>query len=91
MKPGDEVSLIVRPENCRIATPGGQSADRTTSLPATVAQVIYLGSSVKFELECMGTAAYVRSTPRPDDIVPLEGQVVSIEWDEADAVIVGGG
>ncbi|MEO6351092.1 MAG: ABC transporter ATP-binding protein [Candidatus Limnocylindrales bacterium] len=88
IKPGEPAALIGRTENCRIEAPGGQSLGRKTSLPATVEQVIYLGSSVKCELRCMGMTLYVRATPRPNEVMPKPEDEVAIEWDVADAVIV---
>jgi putative spermidine/putrescine transport system ATP-binding protein len=86
---GEPAALIIRPENCRIVGPGSQPTERTNCVPATVEQVIYLGSSVKSELRCMGMTVYVRATPRPDEVMPKPEEKVAIEWDVADAVIVG--
>jgi putative spermidine/putrescine transport system ATP-binding protein len=86
---GEPAALIIRPENCRIVPPGTQSTDRTNCVPANVEQVIYLGSSVKCELRCMGMTVSVRATPRPGELMPQAEKAVGIEWDVADAVIVG--
>jgi len=89
VRPGGPAALIVRPENCRIVGPDTRPTQRSDCLPATIEQVVYLGASVKYELSCAGMRAYARATPRRGEAPPEPGQSVGLEWDIADAVVVG--
>jgi putative spermidine/putrescine transport system ATP-binding protein len=86
---GEGAALIIRPENCRIVAPDTRPTPRTDCLPATIEQVVYLGSSVKYELSCDGMRVYARANPRRDEVLPDPGASVGLEWDVADAVVVG--
>jgi putative spermidine/putrescine transport system ATP-binding protein len=85
---GDRAALIIRLENCRIVPASTQPSASTECLPATVEQVVYLGSAVKYELSCAGMRVYARTTPRRGEETPVPGQSVGIAWDVADAVVV---
>jgi putative spermidine/putrescine transport system ATP-binding protein len=89
VRAGEPAALIVRPENCRIVPSETGPTQRSDCLPATIEQVIYLGSSVKYELSCAGMRVYARMTPRRDEVTPMPGESVGLEWDIADAVVVG--
>jgi ABC-type molybdate transport system ATPase subunit len=69
-------------------TPAAQVSSIADRLPATVEQIVYLGSSVKYELSCAGMRVYARHTPRRRDATPELGESVAVEWDVADAVVV---
>jgi putative spermidine/putrescine transport system ATP-binding protein len=86
---GAAAAVIVRPENCRIVSADTSPSPRSDSVPGTLQQVVYLGSSVKYELICAGMLVYARMNPRPGQPLPQPGAPVRIEWDVADAVVVG--
>ena len=84
---GAAAALVVRPERLRIvgleAEDGGGNAAE-----ATITEVLYLGSSHKFELALPdGTAAVVRS-PAGDVGDWHPGDRVRLEWSIDDAVLV---
>ncbi len=85
---GAAAAVIVRPENCRIVSSDTSAAPHADSLPGVLQQVVYLGSSVKYELICAGLRVYARMNPRPGQALPQPGEPVRIEWDVADAVVV---
>ena len=84
----EPAALIIRPEDCRIVSPGTDSSRQSNCLPATIEQVVYLGSSIKCELSCVGMKVYARMTPRRGEATPAPGSAVGLEWDVADAVVV---
>lgn len=89
---GDDAALIVRPENVRVVPAsepaGSPSTDRVR---AVVRQAIYLGSTMKFELECGGQALYALMEPRGDLAQLAPGTDVFAEWDIADAMVLPDG
>ena len=84
---GDPAALVVRPERLRIVAVetedrGGNAAE------ATITEVLYLGSSHKFELALPdGTPAVVRS-PAGDVGDWHPGDRVRLDWSVDDAVLV---
>jgi putative spermidine/putrescine transport system ATP-binding protein len=85
---GKPAALIVRPESCRIVAADAVRSERSDLLPATIEQVVYLGSSVKYELRCAGMRVYARMAPSRDEEPRAPGESVALEWDVADAVVV---
>ncbi|MCI0678031.1 MAG: ABC transporter ATP-binding protein [Actinobacteria bacterium] len=89
LKPGDAAVLIVRPESCVIAPPelGPNDSERLT---ATIEQVIYLGSTVKYVLEFQGSRLYARLNPQHSEWRLEPGSRTVVQWSADDAVIVPG-
>jgi spermidine/putrescine ABC transporter ATP-binding subunit len=85
---GDRAVLIVRPENCVIAPLGSPDPAGSSSIEATIEQVVYLGSSMKYVLESADMTLYSRANPRHDARQPGPGDRVSLQWKAADAVLV---
>ena len=86
---GDSAVMIVRPENCVIAPIGTAPRPGSNAVDATVRQVVYLGSAVKYVLDHGGTTLYARTNPTRPDSQPVAGDRVTVHWDAADAVLVG--
>ena len=89
LEPGDPAVLIVRPESCLIAPPesGPTGSDQLT---ATIQQVIYLGSTVKYVLAYDRLTLYVRLNPQQFDWRLDPGSRTVVRWAAEDAVIVPG-
>ena len=85
---GEAAVLIVRPENCRFVPTDAPSSADCTTLPATVEQSIYLGSSVKVQLNTLASTVFVRMNPGRSEVRLAAGTPVVIQWDTADAVLV---
>jgi putative spermidine/putrescine transport system ATP-binding protein len=85
---GDAAALIVRPEACRVVASVSDEGAGCTALPATVEQSIYLGSSVKVQLNALGSTMFVRMNSGRSRPPLAPGASVVVEWDTADAVIV---
>lgn len=88
LREGDRTVLIVRPENCVIVHPGTASEPNCSSVEATVVQVVYLGSALKYVLECGGMTVYSRANPRQGERQAEPGDRVAMQWRVADAVLI---
>ena len=87
LRSGDQAVLLVRPENCVVAS--SESASATIDLlTATIEQVVYLGSTVKYVLNYDDMTVYSRMNPKHSELQPRTGGRVAVQWDPADAVII---
>jgi spermidine/putrescine ABC transporter ATP-binding subunit len=86
---GDSAVLIVRPESC-VITPPDLAPSTSDRLTATVQQVIYLGSTVKYVLAYDGMTLYARLNPQHSDWRLEPGSRTVVQWAAEDAVIVPG-
>lgn len=73
LKPGDEATLVVRPEMVEIDSPQGQ-------VEGTVRRATYLGNVVEYEIDVGGQLlALVENDPRHTTVHP-EGQIVRLRF-----------
>jgi len=88
LRSGDRAVLIVRPENC-VVVPLETESVTVNRLTATIEQVVYLGSAVKYVLNYKGTTLYSRMNPKHDELLERHpGTRVAVQWDAADAVLI---
>ncbi len=84
-------ALVVRPERLRIMTRTGDVPAGVNTIDATVTDVLYLGSTRKFELTLPdGQAAGVRQQLGGDDAEWHPGDEVRLAWDVDAGVLVAG-
>lgn len=88
LREGDQTVLIVRPEDCVIVPPGTVAEPDFSSVDATVDQVVYLGSAVKYVLNCEGITMYSRANARQGEPQARPGDRVALQWRVADAVLI---
>jgi putative spermidine/putrescine transport system ATP-binding protein len=85
---GSTAALIVRPERLRIVGSGEDGAVGPNRVEATVSDVLYLGSTRKYELRLTdGQAAVVRQ-PVGGEREWTDGDRVRLTWAVGDAVLV---
>jgi spermidine/putrescine ABC transporter ATP-binding subunit len=82
VKPGEDVSVIVRPERIRILEkPSGLA----NSFPGTVRQATYLGSTIVYAVN-VNDVLLTAQCNNTTDVTFGEGDRVQVEWSEHDAV-----
>ena len=85
--PGDDVVISLRPENILLDR---QSASRGVSLRGRIAEIIYLGSSIQYTVECHGMTLTVTEPNRPEAAARGHrlGDEVSVSWSERHTVVL---
>ncbi len=80
--PGDEVMVAIRPEMITLAADAPGAADGTNRLPATVADVAFLGAVVRFRVSVGADATMlnVDTFNNPNLAVPATGSPVSLAF-----------
>nr|WP_207191591.1 ABC transporter ATP-binding protein [Paracraurococcus ruber] len=80
--PGRPVTALIRPECLRLAPPGPDG------LAARVAEVIYLGQSVRYHLDSAAGPLVAAAVDRRGGFAA--GDAVALDWDAADAWMIPG-
>jgi spermidine/putrescine ABC transporter ATP-binding subunit len=80
--PGSRVTAIIRPERLRVAAPG----EAPDGLLARIAEVIYLGQSVRYHLETPAGPLVAVAVDRRSGV--RLGDAVGLDWDPGDAWII---
>ena len=84
-------ALVVRPERLRIVPADGETPASVNTVDATITDVLYLGSTRKYELKLPnGQAAGVRHQLGSDDAGWHPGQEVRLAWEVDAGVLVAG-
>jgi putative spermidine/putrescine transport system ATP-binding protein len=80
--PGDEVMVAIRPEMITLAADAPGAADGTNRLPATIADVAFLGAVVRFRVSVGADATMlnVDTFNNPNLAVPATGSPVSLAF-----------
>jgi putative spermidine/putrescine transport system ATP-binding protein len=84
--PGREVAAIVRPERVMVEAATADSEASVNGLPATVADVIYLGQSLRYHLDTRQKAVVATSTDRSVRFPP--GARVRLTWHPDDVWVI---
>jgi putative spermidine/putrescine transport system ATP-binding protein len=81
-RPGDEVMVAIRPEMISLAGIDPEPSDATNRLPATIEDVAFLGSVVRFKVTVGSdaTTLNVDTFNNPNLAVPTAGSAVSITF-----------
>ena len=87
LRSGDRAVLLVRPENCEVVPLENESAT-INRLAATIEQVVYLGSAIKYVLNYEDMTLYSRMNPAHNELQPRPGARIAVQWGPADAVII---
>ncbi|MER9883190.1 ABC transporter ATP-binding protein [Mesorhizobium sp. M0118] len=80
LRTGARGGLVVRPDKISLAPVGSPSETGAQRIVGRVRQVMYLGNSVKYELDALNQTIY--ACPRADAAAyaPNPGEDVSLEW-----------
>lgn len=88
LQSGTAAALIVRPDKIRFGENGAPGRPGTQRLTGRVRQVVYLGGSLKYELEALGAVVYVRIPAHGSAFAPPPGSEAALEWRSEDGIIV---
>jgi putative spermidine/putrescine transport system ATP-binding protein len=88
LQPGTAAALIVRPDKISLGENGALRRPGTERLTGRVRQVVYLGGSLKYELDALGAVVYARIPAQGSAFAPLPGTEVALEWRSEDGIIV---
>jgi len=80
--------LIVRPDKISLGENGAPRRPGTQCLTGRVRQVVYLGGSLKYELEALGEVVYARIPAQSSAFAPPLGGEAALEWRIEDGIIV---
>jgi spermidine/putrescine transport system ATP-binding protein len=86
---GSRIRIAVRPERVRLTTQGSVGTDGGSSLPGTVAEIVYLGMLTQYHVTT--AAGHVVSHRMNDELAPRVevGSPVAVEWGADDAAVLG--
>jgi putative spermidine/putrescine transport system ATP-binding protein len=88
LAPGSQAALVVRPDRLNLvpvdAAPG-PFCQRTTG---RVRQVVYIGGTLKYELEALNQTIYARARADVSTFAPDPDQEVGVEWRTEHGIIV---
>jgi putative spermidine/putrescine transport system ATP-binding protein len=80
---------MVRPEHIRLISEDGEDDALAQSLSGLVTDVVYLGASVRIEIELdSGTVVTVRRPPHQAPVVGT-GDRINVTWAPDQAVLLG--
>ena len=85
---GKRALVTLRPERIDIVEGHSGSSSRDNSIPATIKERIYKGSSLTYYLDASGTSLQVVRHARGDGTLHNIGDPVSIEFDASDLVVL---
>jgi len=86
---GEPASLAIRPERIRLSPPGSAgSADGTTCLTGTVAEVHYLGTDTRYHVHTGSAVLVVRQQNVGDGVCFGVGEEVVASWPTGSASLV---
>ena len=84
----DPAALVVRPERVVLADADSAQSQLNERIEGIVRQVIYLGSTVKYQLEASDQTIFARADIAAVGELRHESDRVAIEWPRKDAVLV---
>jgi len=87
---GEQVAAVVRPERINLRGPSDEADVTVDRVVGRVKQVVYLGSTVKYQLDCSEKVVVVRQDISAVDTLRKPGDEVAIEWRPEHCVIVPG-
>jgi putative spermidine/putrescine transport system ATP-binding protein len=85
---GEPVAAVVRPERMTLGSPSDAADPTVDRLLGRVRQVVYLGSTVKYQLVCSEKVVFVRQDISAVEALRQPGDEVAIEWRPEHCVIV---
>jgi putative spermidine/putrescine transport system ATP-binding protein len=85
---GSPAALLIRPDRLNLVPVDASPAPGTQRVLGRVRQAVYLGGTLKYELEALNQTVYAR--PRTDALTfaPHPGQEVGVEWRTEHGIIV---
>ena len=85
---GAHVVIMVRPEHLNVVNESEQPGDSARSLSGVVSDVLYLGASIRAEIELeAGPQVMLRRAPQESPVIRA-GDHVRVSWDPEHAVIL---
>jgi ABC-type Fe3+/spermidine/putrescine transport system ATPase subunit len=89
MKPGDRVAMVLRAEVAHVSiAPRGEPVDPMTSLKGTVADVLFVGAVVNYQVDVAGRRVTVSRPSYEEALVLDEGKAVTVTWNSKDAHVL---
>jgi spermidine/putrescine transport system ATP-binding protein len=89
MKAGDRVAMVLRAEVAHVSIASrGEPADPMTSLKGTVADVLFVGAVVNYQVDVAGRRVTVSRPSYEDALVLDEGKAVTVTWNPKDAHVL---
>jgi ABC-type Fe3+/spermidine/putrescine transport system ATPase subunit len=89
MKPGDRVAMVLRAEVAHVSIASrSEPADPMTSLKGTVADVLFVGAVVNYQVDVAGRRVIVSRPSNEEALVLDEGKAVTVTWNPKDAHVL---
>jgi spermidine/putrescine transport system ATP-binding protein len=89
MKPGDRVAMVLRAEVAHVSIASrSEPADPMTSLKGTVADVLFVGAVVNYQVDVAGRRVIVSRPSYEEALVLDEGKAVTVTWNPKDAHVL---
>ncbi|MGY4601583.1 putative spermidine/putrescine transport system ATP-binding protein [Bradyrhizobium sp. GM22.5] len=90
LAPGCRAALVIRPDKLTLVPIDSPQAPGSQRITGYVRQVVYLGDTLKYELEALNQTVYARLKTDALSFTPNLGQEVGIEWRTERGTIVPG-
>jgi putative spermidine/putrescine transport system ATP-binding protein len=90
LTPGSPAALVIRPDRLSLVPVNSPPAPQSQRINGHVRQVVYLGDTLKYELEALNQTVYARMKTDALNFTPNLGQEVAIEWRTERGTIVPG-
>ncbi|RUV01931.1 ABC transporter ATP-binding protein [Mesorhizobium sp. M6A.T.Cr.TU.017.01.1.1] len=87
---GTRAGLVVRPDKISLASVNSPITPGIQRIMARVRQVVYLGETVKYELEALDQTVYARPRADASAFAPVPGEEAYLEWRLEHGMIVQG-
>lgn len=88
LMPGSRAGLVVRPDKISLAPLGSPNAPGLQRIVGRVRQVVYLGDTVKYELEALNQTVYARPRADTSSFAPSPGEEAYLEWRMEHGILV---
>jgi spermidine/putrescine transport system ATP-binding protein len=89
MKPGDRVAMVLRAEVAHVSVVSrGAPADPLASMQGTVADVLFVGAVVNYQVDVAGRRITVSRPSYEEALVLGEGKAVTVSWNPRDAHVL---
>ncbi|WFU39979.1 ABC transporter ATP-binding protein [Bradyrhizobium sp. CB82] len=85
---GSRGALVIRPDRISLVSVNSPTAPASQRIIGRVRQVVYLGGTLKYELESLNQIVYVRPKADVSAFTPSPGEEVGVEWRTEYGVIV---
>ncbi|UCI31936.1 ABC transporter ATP-binding protein [Mesorhizobium sp. B4-1-4] len=88
LAPESRAALVIRPDKLVLVPVNSPIASGTQRIIGRVRQVVYLGGTLKYEVEALNQAIYARSKSDASSFQATPGEDVGVEWRTEHGVVV---